>query len=393
MNPYLKQEKKTFIHTFNRHPILFKKARGHWLWDEKGKKYLDFFSGLAVCGVGHSHAKVLSAIKTQSQKIIHASNLFYTDPQIKLSHALTKRWPGSKVFFSNSGAEANEMAIKLARLWGTRHKKAGREIISFNQSFHGRTLATLAATGGKKSSKDPFAPYPAGFKSIPFNDVSRLKKAVSNKTIAVIFEPIQGEGGIHVATRPFLKKLKTLARQRNFLLIADEIQTGMGRTGTFFAFEQLGIQPDIVSLAKGIAGGLPLGATLAKPHVTKWVKPGMHGSTFGGNPVACAASLEVLKLLTSAALKNMRKSGDYFKSQLASFRVYSNFKELRGRGLMVGIELNCPGAPYVALAQKMGLLINCTQKNVLRFLPPYFLPRQDMDRGIKILHSVFQQLN
>lgn len=392
-NPYLTQEQKYFLYTFRRQPLLLTKARGSYVWDIHGKRYLDFFSGLAVCGIGHNDPRVVAAIKRQAGALIHSSNYFYTRPQFELARLLTSKMKGSKVFFCNSGAEANELAIKLARLWAAQNKKAGREIIGYQNSFHGRTLATLAASNGWNKQNDYFAPLPTGFRALPFNDFDKTRKAVSKNTIAILLEPIQGEGGIHAASKEFLKGLARLCRERDLLLILDEIQCGLGRTGTFFACESYGLKPDIVTLAKGLAGGLPLGATLANERVARHMRPGLHGSTFGGNPVACAASLEVLKRLSPKALASIRHSAEYLKEKLSQFHAYASVKAVRGRGLMMGIELNEKGDAYVALARQRGLLINCTQGNVLRFLPPYFMTKKEMDQALSMLGSVFETLS
>ncbi|MCB4755966.1 MAG: aminotransferase class III-fold pyridoxal phosphate-dependent enzyme, partial [Elusimicrobia bacterium] len=332
------------------------------------------------------------AIQRQAAKFIHVSNYYYTTPQTALAKALTRRAPGFKVFFSNSGAEANELAIKLARLWATKEGKKGREIITFYGAFHGRTLATAAAGNGQKGRNRIYAPLPSGFRSVPFNDLTALKSAISSRTIAVMIEPIQGEGGIHVATTAFLKGIQALCRRHRLLFIVDEVQCGMGRTGTFFAYEQAGVKPHLIALAKGLAGGLPLGATLAAPAVSRPMTPGLHGSTFGGNPVACAASLEVLKMLDAFRLKSINKLGEVLGNELRRFYRYPVVKEIRGRGLMWGLELAGEGAPYVSLAREKGLLINCTQEKVLRFLPPYVLTRGEMEKAVAILEDVFQEL-
>ena len=391
-NPFLAEELKSFLHTFKRQPLLIKKASGSWVWDSQGKKYLDFFSGLAVCGVGHNNQRVVKAVRTQADRLLHSSNFFYTDPQSSLAKELTMRWPGSKVFFANSGAEANELAVKLARLWATFIKKPGREIIVFSNSFHGRTLAMTAASGGWAKKNPMFAPFPAGFKTVDFNDIPALTKAVGKNTIAILIEPVQGEGGVNVATKPFMEAVSTLCKKHNLLLIIDEIQSGMGRTGHFFAFESYGIKPDIVTLAKGLAGGLPLSATLAQPRVANLVTPGLPGSTFGGTPVSCAASLEVLKLLNVHALRKIRKTGDRIFVGLLPFTQFPAVKEIRGKGLMLGIELSVPGIPYVNEARKKGLLINCTQEKVLRFLPPYFITEDEIKKALHILMDVFKIL-
>jgi predicted acetylornithine/succinylornithine family transaminase len=392
-NPYLHTELKHFMHTFKRQPLLLVKAKGSRVWDEKGREYYDFFSGIAVCGVGHNDPGVVRAIQKQSANLLHSSNYFYTKPQTALAKALTARYKGSRVFFSNSGAEANETAIKLARLWATNRKKKGREIIVFLNAFHGRTLATSAASQGMNRTHNYFAPLPEGFRAVPYNDLAAVKKAVNKNTMAIMLEPVQGEGGIHIASKEFFRGIAALCRKQDLLLIADEIQSGLGRTGTFFAFEQYGVKPDLVTMAKGLAGGLPLGATLAVDRVSKLVAPGMHGSTFGGNPVACAASLEVLKILTPRALSAIGRTGRFLQQRLQSFTRFPSLRTLRCSGLMIGMELNESGDAYVNLARERGLLINCTQGNVLRFLPPYFISRRDLDRCLAILESVFETIS
>jgi acetylornithine/N-succinyldiaminopimelate aminotransferase len=389
-NPYLETELKYFLHTFKRQPLLLKKAKGPFVWDAKGKKYYDFFSGLAVCGIGHNNPQVVKAIIKQAAQLLHTSNFFYTDAQINTAKALTARWPTSKVFFCNSGAEANELAIKLARLWATKNNKSGRDIITFDRAFHGRTLATAAASRSTMRSNDVFEPMPTGFVGAPFNDLQKTKSAITEKTIAIMLEPVQGEGGINIASKEFLQGIQKLCDDHGLLLILDEIQSGMGRTGTFFAFEQYGVKPHIVTLAKGLAGGLPLGATLAMPNVADLMVPGLHGSTFGGNPVACAAALEVLKLLSPKALKQIHAMGQSIAGKLAEFKRFPAVKEIKRFKLIHAIELNEPSDEYISLAQEKGLLINCTQGNVLRFLPPYFIKKTEVDQCLSILKSVFE---
>jgi len=392
-NPYLTKEKKYFLHTFNRQPLLIKRAKNSRVWDERGKSYLDFYSGLAVCSVGHNQNQVVKSIHTQSSQLIHSSNFFYTKPQFLLAQALTSKIKNTRVFFSNSGAEANELAFKLARLWAFKNKKSGRDIISFKGGFHGRTLATTAASHWHAKSNSYFDPLPTGFRSVPFNSLDQAKKAINKNTIAFILEPVQGEGGIRVAEKLFFKGLYQLCKKKNLLLIVDEIQSGMGRTGTLFAYEQFDVKPDIVTLAKGLAGGLPLGATLANVAVAKHIQPGLHGSTFGGNPVSCAAALEVLKLLTSKTLHHNKIAGQRLWEELNRLTRFPSVKEVRGLGLMLGIELRTNGAPYVSLARDRGLLINCTQGTVLRFLPPYFMKEEEMAEALAIIESVFFTLN
>jgi len=391
-NPYLREELKYFLHAYHRQPLVITKTKGPYVWDEKGRRYIDFTSGLAVCGIGHNHPNVIKAIQKQSRAALHTSNFFYTKPQMQLAKLLTSKQKGSRVFFSNSGAEANECAIKLARLWAGKMDKKGRDIIGFHNSFHGRTLATTAASSWEKATKKYFEPLPKGFKSVPYNNLPKLKKAINNKTIAILLEPIQGEGGIHIATKKFMKGVADLCRRKKLLFICDEIQSGMGRTGSFFAYEYYGVKPDIITLAKGLAGGLPLAATLAQPKAAALMTPGLHGSTFGGNPLSCAASLEVLKLLTARQIQDNRTTGAYLIDRLSRFYRYPSVVSLRGLGLMIGVELDRPGSPYVSLAREKGLLINCTQKSVLRFLPPYFMKKSELNRSLQILTEVFDEL-
>ncbi len=392
VNPYLDKELKHFLYTFKRQPLLIAKAKDSYVWDSKGKKYLDFYSGLAVCGVGHNNPNVVRAVQKQAAKLLHSSNYFYTEPQSNLARELTARYKGSRVFFSNSGAEANELAIKLARLWATKNNKPGRDIITFENAFHGRTLATTTASWGRTRSNDVFEPLPAGFSKAPYNDLDATRKLVNENTIAIMLEPVQGEGGINIASDEFMTDVAELCEKNNLLLILDEVQSGMGRTGKFFAFEHYGAKPDIVTLAKGLAGGLPLGATLSVPRVADLMVPGLHGSTFGGNPVACAAALEVLKLLPPRALRSIKKTGETLHKALSSFQQFPQLKTIRSFGLMFGMELTESGDPYVGLARERGLLINCTQGNVLRFLPPYFISQKDLMRCVQILRSVFETL-
>jgi len=383
---YLNSEKKYVFQTYKRYQILFVKGKGKYLWDDKGKKYLDFLSGISVCSTGHCNPKVVEAIQKQSGKLIHVSNLFYIKPQIELAKMLSNISFGGKVFFSNSGAEANECAIKLARKWGD-----GRyEIISFNNSFHGRTIATLSATGQKKFSKG-FEPLLSGFKFADLNDISSVERLINNKTCAVIVEPIQGEGGVCLATKEFLTDLKRICKKNNILLIFDEIQCGLGRTGKIFAYKNYGIEPDIITLAKSLGGGLPIAATIAKKGIAEILSYGSHGSTFGGNPVCCAAALEVLKIVNNKkVLKNVEITGKYFLDKLNILQEKYNFiKEVRGLGFIIGIELNIDGKEIVKRCLQRGLIINCTQNKVLRFLPPLIINKKDVDAAISILEDSF----
>jgi len=390
-------EKKYILQTYKRNSIVLVRGKGKYLWDEQGRRYLDFFSGLGVNLFGHAHPRITKVIKEQTDNLIHTCNLYYTVPQILLAKKLVQlSFPG-KVFFSNSGAEANECAIKLARRWGksvrsVKSKVQRYEIIVFENSFHGRTLATLSATGQKKFHRG-FKPLLSGFKYAKFNDLDSVKRLVNRKTCAIMVELIQGEGGVNVARKEFVQGLKRIAQGHHLLLIFDEIQTGLGRTGKLFAYENYGVKPDILTLAKGLAGGLPLGATIGNERVADLFTYGDHGSTFGGNLVACSVSLEILKMLTPKILSHVDEMGKYFLKKLKDLQKKYNFiKDVRGMGLMLGIELDFPGEKIVNKCLERGLLINCTQEKVLRFLPPLFITEKDVNWGVNILEQSFSKL-
>ncbi len=384
MNVFEK-EKRYILQTYKRHPLYVKRGLGKYVWDHKGKRYLDFFSGLGVCSVGHCHRDVVAAIKKQSARIMHTSNLYYTLPQVTLAEKLSKISLGGKIFFSNSGAEANECAIKLARKNGGDKKY---KIISFYNSFHGRTLATLAATGQKKFHAG-FKPLPKGFSFARFNDVKSVAEKIDNSVCGIIIEPVQGEGGVHVAEKQFLKALRKLCSKKKIILIFDEIQCGLGRTGKLFAYEHYGVKPDVLTIAKSLGGGLPIGATITTPRVARVFSKGDHGSTFGGNPVVCAAGISLLNLLKPALLNQVVKVGKYFIKKLYALQEEKDcIIDIRGRGLMIAIELKKDGSSIVAACQQQGLLINCTQEKVLRFLPPLDITFKDVDFAVNILAQV-----
>jgi len=388
-------DKKYVMHTYARIPLVIDKGNGVRVQDKEGKEYLDFISGIGVNAIGHCHPKVLNAIKEQSQKLLHCSNLYYIEPQAKLAEKLCSLSFADKVFFSNSGAEANEAAIKLARKFGSKKSGESRyyEIITMENSFHGRTLTTLAATAQTKYQKG-FSPLPCGFKYAPFNDLKGVKKLISDKTCAIMLEPIQGEGGIKVATELFLKSLRELCEEEEILLILDEVQCGLGRTGKLFAYQHYGIEPDIMTLAKPLGGGLPIGAALAKENVAASFEPGNHASTFGGNPLVCAAALAFLNVVEEERLvERAHERGKYFKNKLEELSEKFPFiKEVRGKGLMIGVELEFEGKDIVNECRKEGLLINCTSKNVLRFLPPLTIEEDDIDEAIVILNKVLSNI-
>lgn len=383
----IKEEKEFMIPVYKRIPVCLVKGAGIKLWDINGKEYLDFF-GQGVNGIGHCHPKLVKAIVEQANKLIHFSNLYYTIPQIELAKKLSQISFGGKVFFANSGAEVNEAAIKLARRYG----KGKYEIITMTGSFHGRTLATLSATGQEKIHKG-FEPLVDGFKYVPFNDLEQIEKNITKSTCAIMVEPIQGEGGINVASKEYLKGLRALCDEHKILLILDEVQTGIGRTGKMFGYEHYEIIPDIMTLAKWLGSGIPIGAMIAKPQLAELLDPGSHASTFGGNPLACAATLAVINVIIEENLvKNAEEVGNYLINKLYDLKDKYNFiKEVRGKGLMVGMELDTPGAAIVDACLQHGLIINSTVEKVLRFLPPLTVTKQDVDRAIEVLDKVLEE--
>ncbi len=385
-----REAERVLMPTYAPSPISIVRGRGSRVYDLEGREYLDFVAGIAVNTLGHAHPDLVAAIQKQAQHLLHASNLYYTEPQVKLAKALVDHSFAKKVFFCNSGAEANEAAIKLSRRYA--HQKHGPdryEIITMLNSFHGRTMATLTATGQEKVQKG-FEPLLPGFKYVSLNDLPELEKALSAKTAAVMLELVQGEGGVHVADRTYLKSLRELCRQHDVLLVFDEVQTGMGRTGTLFAYEQLGVHPDIMTLAKGLGGGVPIGACLATDDVAAAFSPGAHASTFGGNPLACAAALAVLRvLLEGRVLEQSRRMGDYLAKGLLDLKDRLHIvKDVRGLGLLQGMELTIEGKPVVDDCLARGLLINCTMERVLRFVPPLIITQHEIDRLLDTLSQI-----
>jgi acetylornithine/N-succinyldiaminopimelate aminotransferase len=390
----LRQDADRYLmNTYARSPISVVRGRGSKVYDLEGREYLDFVAGIAVNVLGHGHPDLIAAIQKQAQHLLHASNLYYTEPQTRLAKALVEHSFAKKVFFCNSGAEANEAAIKLVRRYA--HQKYGAEryeIITMLQSFHGRTMAALSATGQEKVQKG-FEPLLPGFTYVPFNNLSAIEQAVSNKTAAVLLEPVQGEGGVRVADKSYLKGLREFCNARDILLIFDEVQTGVGRTGTLFAYEQLGVAPDIMTLGKGLGGGLPIGACLATEEAAAAFEPGTHASTFGGNPVSCAAGLAVLRtLLEGRVLEHGRRMGDYLVKHLQDMKDRLPIvKEARGLGLLQGMELTVDGKSVVTDCLARGLLINCTADRVLRFVPPLIITQAEIDRLLDILSQVLSK--
>jgi len=382
-------ESQYFMHVVERLPLTIVRGKGARVWDEDGKEYLDFVGGWAVNSLGHCHPAVTKAITEQVQLLIHTSNQFYTVPQLRLAQLLVENSCLDKVFFGNSGAEANEAAIKLARRYGQLKLDGAYEIITTLGSFHGRTLATVAATGQEKFQKS-FPPLPTGFVNVKYNSVGAIKSATSKHTCAVMIEPVQGEGGVNIPDNGYLAEVRAWCDQKGILLILDEIQTGIGRTGTLFAYEQYGIEPDIMTLAKGLGSGVAIGAILAKDKAAVFA-PGEHGSTFGGNPLACAAGYATLKFVIDNDIPAKVKAvGDYLVQGLAKLKTKFPFiTDVRGRGLLVAVEFKGDIAQsLVTDCLKKGLLVNQLKPNAIRFMPPLIIGNGEVDEALGILDSV-----
>ncbi|MCM8815133.1 MAG: aspartate aminotransferase family protein [Candidatus Omnitrophica bacterium] len=378
------------IGCYRKEDFVFVKGRGPWLWDINDKKYLDFFPGWAVSGLGHCPERVVKAVSSQARKLMHVANNYYIDVQALCARRLIEISFDGKVFFCNSGAEANEAAIKLSRLYGA--KTSRYKIISMKNSFHGRTLATVTMTGQEKYSA-PFKPLPEGFAYAEFNNISSLKDCVDEKTIAVIIEPIQGEGGINVASKEYLKQVREFCDEKDILLIFDEVQTGMGRTGNYFAFQHYGVQPDIMTLAKTLGGGFPIGAMVARKGLCDLLVPGTHASTFGGNPLACSAAIAVIETIQQEKLlENVRNLSGWFIDQLKNLQGrFSVIKEIRGIGFMLGMELAVNGASFVNRCRSNGLLLNCTHDTVIRIMPPLGISKTLLEKGLKIIEKSLEE--
>ena len=377
--------------TYRRFPVAFARGKGVRLWDEDGMEYLDFVSGLAVCNLGHCHPKVVEAIKKQAETLMHTSNLFHIGPQAELAKLLCENSFAGKAFFCNSGAEANEAAIKLTRKYFNNKGMERFKIITMEKSFHGRTMAAMAATGQKKIQAG-FEPLIEKFIYVPFNDLDAARAAIDEKTAAIMIEPIQGEGGVNVPSAHYLKGLRSLCDEKGILLIFDEVQTGMGRTGTLFAYENFGVTPHIMTLAKGLAGGAPIGAMLAVDGVASAFSPGTHASTFGGNFLVTAAAIAAIKAtLEQGVLDNCRKVGEYlFKKLLELKKEYQFIKEVRGMGLIIGVELDRPAGDIVNKCLEKGLIINSTGETVLRFIPALIVTEKEVDEMTGILKGVLE---
>jgi len=380
--------------TYGRYPLVAVRGEGCFLYDANGKEYLDFLAGVAVNNLGHCHPKVVEALKNQAERLLHCSNYFHIPQQIELAEMLCKESFGDRVFFCNSGAEANEAAIKLARRYSKeKYGETRFEVITALASFHGRTLGTISATGQEKM-RQGFTPVVPGFNYVPFGDIEALREAVGPGTCAVLLEPVQGEGGVNLPPEGYLKAVRELCDRMGLVLIFDEVQVGIGRTGTLFAYEQEGVEPDIMTLAKALAGGPPIGAMVAREEVATGFVPGTHGSTFGGNPLVTAAGVATLQAIAEEnILQNCREMGAYLGEKLAALKArYPFVKELRGRGLIWGMELDFEGGDIVKTALSRGLLINCTAGRVLRFLPPLIVSREEIDLAMAILDGIFKEL-
>lgn len=379
----IKIEDDYFINTFTRQPIVLDHGEGVKVTDIDGNEYLDMFAGIAVNALGHNHPKLVKAIREQAEKLIHISSIYYNEPALIYAKKLIEMTSFDRIFYANSGAEANEGAIKLAV------KYTGKsEVISTVESFHGRTVVTLAATGHEHYHEPFKAILPKGFINVPYNDIEAIKEAITENTAAIIVEPIQGEGGVNVPDIEYLKEIEKICHENGIVFIVDEVQTGFGRCGTLFAHELFDVKPDIMTMAKGIGGGVPMGGILATEKVASAFVPGDHGTTFGGGPLVCAAANAVLDTIVDEnILDNVNEVGDYFISELKKLDK-DVIAEVRGKGLMVGLELTKPGAEYVDKLREAGFLINCTADKVLRFVPPLIITKEEVDEFVKALDEI-----
>jgi len=388
VNNWQELEARYMLQTIKRYPITLVKGKGARVWDDQGKEYLDFIAGWAVNCLGHCHPVTIESLTRQAQELIHASNQFYTPQQIKLAQLLAENSALDRAFFQNSGAEANEAAIKLARKYGKLHLGGAYEVITTLRSFHGRTLSMVAATG-KPEYQEAYQPVPAGFPNVEYNNIEAIKAATTDKTCAVMVEPIQAEGGVNVPAPDYLRKLRQWCDEKGLLLILDEVQTGIGRTGTMFAYEQAGIEPDVMTLAKGIGGGFPIGAILAKERASVF-EPGDHGSTFGGNPLGCAVAYDTFCYVRDNDIPgNARRVGNYLMSRLNDLKSEFPFiSEVRGRGLLVALEFDREIArDVVNVCIEEGLLLNAVKPTALRFMPPLIITNSEVDEAVGILEK------
>lgn len=380
-----KLDAEFYLPTFKRYPLAFKRGLGSRIWDMEGEEYIDALAGIAVNNVGHSHPKVVEAICKQASQLIHISNFYLSEPQMQLSKKLAELSGLKRVFFGNSGAEAAEGAIKIARKYAHKNGRGGT-IMTMKNAFHGRTMATVAATG-KKAMMQGFDPIPNGFCNVPFNDMAIIREKVNEDIAAIMLEPIQGEGGINPVDKQFLKDLREFCDAENIVLIFDEIQCGIGRTGKMFAHEHFDIKPDVMTLAKALGGGVPIGAVLASEKVGSHIDWGDHGTTFGGNPLVCAASLATLEVIMDENLLfEAEKKGNWFKEKIEEHKSeYPEITEIRGYGLMLGVELTIDSKPVVLNMMKHKVLANATAGNVVRIVPPLNIPQDDLEKIVDVL--------
>lgn len=392
MNHWQELEQKLFMRTFKRLPITLVRGKGALVWDDKGREYLDFVGGWGVNSLGHCHPVMVKAIKKQVETLTQASNQFYTIPQVQLAELLVQTSCLDRVFFSNSGAEANEGAVKLARRYGKLYLNGAYQIVTTHNSFHGRTLAMVAATGQQKF-QEPYIPLPDGFVNVDYNDIEAIKGVTTDEVCAVMLEPVQGEGGVNIADTDYLKEVRAWCDERGILFILDEVQTGIGRTGTLFAYEQFGIEPDIMTLAKGLGSGVPIGALLAKERVSVFAF-GEHGSTFGGNPLVCAAAFATLKFIVDNKIpEKVKRVEHYFINQLTDLQQqFDSITDIRGRGLLIAIGFSDNIAEEVTLAcLGKGLLVNQVKPDAVRFMPPLIITEREVDRASDILSEVLRE--
>ncbi len=392
MSDWIERDSKYLFQNYGRQPIVLERGEGSRVWDSEGNEYLDFVGGLAVTSLGHAHPAVSAAASAQAEQLIHVSNLYYTTPMIELAELLVENSPLDRVFFCNSGAEAIEAAIKVARRWGHDEQGGKHGIIAMQDGFHGRSLGALAATGTARY-REPFEPLPTGFSHVPWNDLDALKSATDDNTVAVLMEPIQGEGGVNAPAPGYLQGVRDWCDEKGLLLILDEIQSGIGRTGTLWAHEQDGIEPDIMCVAKGLAGGLPIGAVLAREELAGHLVPGDHGTTFGANPVATAAGVAVLRhIFENDVLAAARRASDRLVARLRAMEDrLPAVTEVRGRGLLLAVSLSSEAAPgVVTLCRERGLLVNNVRPDRIRLMPALIVGDEEIDRACDILEEAIQ---
>jgi acetylornithine/N-succinyldiaminopimelate aminotransferase len=384
-------DQKHYLPTFRRFPIALEKGKGSLVWDVEGKEYIDALAGIAVSSIGHSHPKLIKAITEQANKLIHISNFYVSEPQMMLVQKLATLSGLERIFMSNSGAEALEGAIKIGRKYGLKNGR-GSTIITMKDAFHGRTLATVAASG-KKAMMNGFDPIPKGFLHVPFNDIDALKAAITDDIGGIILEPIQGEGGVNPAHQQYLQDVRALCDKHNIVLIFDEVQCGIGRTGKMFAFENYGVRPDVMTLAKGLGGGVPVGAVLACEKMAQAIEWGDHGTTFGGNPLACAAALAVIDVIESESLLAAAKEkGDWFRAEVQKAKTdYPEIEEIRGMGLMIGIQVSIDPKAVVLKMMQKGVLANATAGNVIRIVPPLNIPKALLEKVLGIMLEAIKE--